>query len=390
MTDWCAMPPMLPARSSQKPSLSDVLRGCIDSVGGNESVLGLPAADRAIVVLADGLGAANLKARAGHARYLFGRLTKRSTGYTVFPSTTAAAIASLTTGELPGIHGLVGYRVRDIDNDRVVNQLTGWDQHMIPERWQLCETLFHRAATSGISSVAIGPRRYSASGFSRAVLRGARYVSAESIAERFASVHTVFSHTDARIVYVYVPELDIAAHATGWDSDGWLRRLEELDAGVAALDARLGTHDGLIVTADHGIVDVPQRSHVIVGDSDGDPLLSGVNHIGGDPRCLQLYLGPSATEHERNLVRERWIAAHDDSAWIFTREDAIGVGLFGSVDNRVTDRIGDVLVAARKNVAFYDGRIVNDPSRGMIGHHGSLTREETAIPVLCFGAFSRV
>jgi len=382
------MSSMLPARSSHQPGLSDILRSCIDSVSGKESPLGLPVVDRAIIVLADGLGAFNLKARAGHARYLAGRLTKRSTGYTVFPSTTAAAITSLTTGELPGAHGLVGYRVRDIDNDRVVNQLSGWDGQMIPERWQRCDTLFERAALDGISCAAIGPQRYNASGFSRAVLRGARYVSAESLAERFDAAHDLLKNTDTRIVYVYVPELDIAAHAVGWESQAWLRRLEELDAAVATSDARLRAREGLIVTADHGMVDIPHHSHIIVGGSGSEPLLDGVQHIGGDPRCLQLYLKPFATQHDRDLVREAWTASQGANAWVLTREDAMDAKLFGRVDDHVTDRIGDVLIAARKKVAYYDGRIENDSSRAMVGQHGSLTEEETAIPVLRFGAFA--
>ncbi len=259
---------------------------------------------------------------------------------------------------------------------------------MIPETWQLSQTLFDYAATVGISSAAIGPRRYSGSGFSRAVLRGARYISAETVADRFATVHDLFRHTDTRIVYVYVPELDMAAHATGWESEGWLRGLEALDAEVAELDSRLGNRDGLIVTADHGIVDVPRRGHVVFGTSDRDHRLDGVRHVGGDPRCLQLYLRASASEAERNVVRDTWSAAHRDIAWVLTREDAISAGLFGSVDKRVTDRIGDVIIAARHGVAFYDGTRENDPSRAMVGHHGSMTREETAIPVLRCGAFS--
>ena len=66
----------------------------------------------AIVWVIDGLGAFNLGARAGHARFLSEARTKRDAARTVFPSTTAAALTSLLTGALPGEHGIVGYRAR--------------------------------------------------------------------------------------------------------------------------------------------------------------------------------------------------------------------------------------------------------------------------------------
>jgi hypothetical protein len=45
-------------------------------------------------------------------------------------------------------------------------------------------------------------------------------------------------------------------------------------------------------------------------------------------------------------------------------------------------RIGGVLVAARKRVAFYDDRAGEDPGRGMVGQHGSLTPDERSVPVI--------
>ena len=65
-----------------------------------------------------GLGAAALRARAGHARTMGG--AAGGAIESVFPSTTAAALATLTTGVSPGQHGLVGYSVLDAEHDRVV------------------------------------------------------------------------------------------------------------------------------------------------------------------------------------------------------------------------------------------------------------------------------
>jgi hypothetical protein len=112
--------------------------------------------------------------------------------------------------------------------------------------------------------------------------------------------------------------------------------------------------------------------------------LEGVRHVAGEPRCLQLHLeaGESADEHAG-----RWRAHEGARAWVATRSEAIEAGWFGEVAPEVLPRIGDVLVAARKRVAYYADP--DDRGRKMIGQHGSLSPDELNIPLLRFGAFGR-
>jgi hypothetical protein len=380
------MPSMLPARQFSTLRLADVLTSSLSSIGGLPNALGLGPANKAVVVLADGLGVSSLRARAGHARFLNSLLTKTSVVDGVFPSTTAAGITTLTTGVAPGQHGLVGYRVRDTDRDRVVNQLTGWDTAMRPETWQRARTVFERAADAGVPAFAIGPRRYTASGFTQAALRGARYVPAESVPDRFAAARHLLDTEPRALVYLYVPELDVAAHAHGWESDRWLAALENLDGAAARFAAGLNADEGLLVTADHGIIDVPATGHVLF---DTVPeLVDGVRHIGGDPRCLHLYLEPGLGSEAAAALADTWRTIEGHRAWVYTREEAIESGLFGDVAPEVLPRIGDVIVAARKLIAYYDSREPNQSARSMVGQHGSLTDEELRVPLIRSGAFS--
>ncbi|CAN5158832.1 alkaline phosphatase family protein [soil metagenome] len=373
---------MLPALKTDGLRLADVLASSLIAVRREPNRLGLPPVDSAIVLLIDGLGGDALKARAGHARTLAGALTGRSVIESGFPTTTAAAIATLTTGVPPGQHGLVGYSVLDPAHDRVVNQLSGWDDRLDPLTWQLVPTLFETASAEGIDAIAIGPERYHDSGFTRAVLRGARYLPAASIADRMNRAAESLRAPGRRLVYVYVPELDQAAHAHGADSAEWVRALESTDAAVAGLVAALGKRDGLLATADHGLLDIPQHAHVLVEG----PLLQGVRFIAGEPRCLQLHLEPGA---DADAVAERWRDAEGHRAWVATRAEAVDAGWFGHVRPEVLPRIGDVLVAARKAVAYYDGRLANGQGRSMVGQHGSWSPAELRVPLLRFGAFGR-
>ena len=77
---------MLPVPADGAPRLTAVLGAALASVAGTRNVLDLPSTSSAVVVLVDGLGASNLRARSGHARTLAGRMAKRDVIRTVFPS----------------------------------------------------------------------------------------------------------------------------------------------------------------------------------------------------------------------------------------------------------------------------------------------------------------
>jgi predicted AlkP superfamily pyrophosphatase or phosphodiesterase len=366
-------------------SLADVLPSCLESLRGEDNRLGLPAANRIVVVLVDGLGAEALRARAGHARTLSS--ASGASIDTVFPTTTAAALASLTTGEQPGQHGLVGYSVLDAANDRVINQLSGWDDRLDPSTWQRRQTLFESAVGEGFSAVVVGPARYSESGFTRAVLRGAEYRSAASIGDRFEVAASWLRESGpAGVLYLYVPELDSIAHGAGWESREWTDRLELVDGEVRRLAAVLGPRDAMLVTADHGIVDVPVSAHLLIDTS--IELIDGIRHIAGEPRCLQLYFEPALSDGARAAVVARWRESESGRAWVLTRDEAIEANWFGDVATEVAPRIGDLLIAARKKVAYYDGRTADKHSLAMVGQHGSWSSAEIRIPLLRFGAFA--
>jgi hypothetical protein len=378
---------MLPGPNRDRTSLADVLPSCIAALSGTENPLGLGRVNRVVVVLVDGLGSASLRARAGHARTLSATTGARETIDTVFPTTTAAALASLTTGVAPGTHGLVGYSVLDAAHDRVVNQLSGWDDRLVPERWQPIPTLFERAVDEGFCAVIVAPARYRDSGFTRAALRGAEYRAAASIADRF-EVATAWLREPGPpgVLYLYVPELDSTAHALGWESAEWTSRLEEVDAEVARFSRALRPADGALLTADHGVVDVPVHAHVLIDTGDG--LLDGVRFVAGEPRCLQLHFEPSFTVDERDALIQRWRDSESHRSWVLPRAEAIAAGWFGATSPEVEPRIGDLLVAARKNIAYYDGRTASAQSQAMIGQHGSWSPAELQVPLLRFGAFA--
>ena len=378
---------MLPARKTHRSSLADVMPSCLASVLGRPNVLALPPVEKAVVLLVDGLGASSLRARAGHSRTLAPLLSKATTIVAGFPTTTAASLATLTTGVQPGVHGLVGYTALDTANDRIVNQLSGWDSGLDPASWQRARTVFEQARDLGLPSFTIGDERYRNSGFTAAVLRGAEYRSGASIADRLDEARRALDSAESALVYVYVPELDQAGHSSGWQSLEWTRQLEAVDAAARAFAATLGRREGLLVTADHGILDVPRLSHVLFDSEPG--LVDGVRFVAGEPRCLQLHFQCDASEQHRAAVIQRWRTVEGDRAVVLSRSEAVESGWFGPVvEAEVAPRIGDILVAARKGIAYYDSRAASQQGRKMVGQHGSWSPDETNVPLLRLGAYA--
>ncbi len=373
------MPTMLPIAKPGAVSLADVLPDSVAAVAGRRGRLGLPAARSAVVIVVDGLGSRALANRAGHARTLLGAHARSID--TVVPSTTAAALTTILTGVWPGRHGLVGYRALDRRRDRVVNQLSGWDDGMVPETWQRSTTVFERIA-GGVDAVAVGPAKFAGSGLTRAILRGAPYVGVDDVAGRFA-VAAERSRTARTLTYVYVPELDKAGHKEGVESTAWTTALEHLDAAVAVLENAVARGTGVLITADHGMLDIAHDAHVRF--SDHLDLMPRVRFVAGEPRFLHLGLDDPGAADE---VAQAWHDRFDDSAWVATAEEGIAAGWFGTdVDPEVRQRMGDVLVAPRKRIAFYDDRVGDDPGRGMVGQHGSLTPEERSVPIIRLGSW---
>ncbi|WP_035748962.1 alkaline phosphatase family protein [Arthrobacter sp. 35W] len=380
--------PALPAAPGYgHASIADVLTSSAAAAGapGFANTLQLPNAPRVCVVLVDGLGKALLKQRAAHAPFLRGVLGSDggrhpATISSAFPSTTATSLTSLGTGVAPGLHGMVGYDVLDPDQDKVVNLLGHWDPGVDPLRWQPYPTVFERL-DGHLPSTTISLPKFASSPMTRAALRGSTFVGAATAHARTEAAAEQMAAHKNMLMYFYWAELDKAGHAHGSSSAQWEHQLEELDAAVKRLATQLPADTLLLLTADHGMVDVAASARV---DYSAHPeLVAGVRHTAGEPRMVHLYLEPDAGEAVRDALVAAWLARFGNKAWVLTRAQAIAAGFFGpEVRPEVAGRIGDVLIAAREPIAFYDTRRVNPSALEVVGQHGSITRAEREVPLL--------
>lgn len=390
------LPDLPPPPAYGRRSVAEVLTSAAASLGvdGFSNTLGLPAAGRVCVVLADGLGRNLLKQKTAHTPFLRSVVQAGQGEVPVwldsaFPSTTAAALASFGTGLSAGQHGMVGYDVLDPDQDKVVNLLGNWDAGVDPATWQPFPTVFERVdGQVDVSTVSLS--QFDGSPMTRAALRGGRFISGITAHARTAAAAEAMAAGGPSLMYFYVNELDKAGHRYGCQSEQWEHQLEELDATVKRLNASLPAGTTILLTADHGMLDVPEPQRI---DFSADPaLVEGVRHTAGEPRMVHLYLEdghPADAAGSRERLLAAWKARFGTRVWAFTRDEAIAGGLFGEVRPAVERRIGDVMIAARDALALYDGRRMRPTAMEVVGQHGSLTKAEREVPLLCFKAEGR-
>lgn len=354
--------------------------------GGEPTAVPLPEGLHAVVVLVvDGLGRRRLDRHADVAPLL-----SAAQGVTLdapFPSTTATSLATIGTGLAPGEHGLTGYSVAVAGDDRPLVVLTwSWDRHdggpdarreVAPERWQPSATAFEHAAASGVEPVTVLRPEFVSSGLTRAALRGGRVVPATGLRDTLrAAMDAAISHRPT-VVYAHHGQLDTVGHLAGPSSDAWLAELATIDQLCAHTAEGLPSGVALVVTADHGMVAVPDEKLVELADR--PQLLEGVRVLTGDFRARQLHARRGAAEE----VLAAWREACGSLAHVLTRDDAIAAGWFGpTVTERVRPRIGDVVVSARVPQAGWVHRDRDLFGGRVPGMHGALTPEEIEVPAL--------
>lgn len=356
-------------------TLADLLPSIAHHLTGHGSdVLELPASHRYVVLLVDGLGDLLLQRAAVSAPFLRERRRRQITSG--IPSTTATSITSIGTGLPPGAHGMVGYSFRE-PGGAIMNALTWNVPGVSPYEIQPHATVLERLSSAGVEVANVSPARFDRSGLTTVALRGAKFFGVADEGDedlRIALTVQAAATGGKSLVYAYERHLDHTGHAAGCESDEWVDELIRIDIFCERLRAALPADVRLIITGDHGMVDVPKDRQIVIEDEPA--LVPDVEHVGGEGRLRQLYVRPGSAVD----VVARWSARLGPDAWVLTREDAIAAGWFGAVSPDVSDRIGDVLVAMATDAAVMTRTLPRELE--LVGMHGSLTPAEMAVPLI--------
>ncbi len=327
-------------------------------------------AESTVLLVLDGLGWDQLHSHADLAPTLMS-MDGRAI-HTVAPTTTATALCSITTGLTPGEHGLVGYRI--VLGGEVMNVL----------RWSVADQQVRRSQPPrsvqpfepflGHRVPVVAQGELQTSPFSEAHLRGCDPVgwrAPSSIAvEAAAQVRA-----GERFVYCYYNGVDKIAHERGF-GDFYDAELRFSDALVADLLDALPAGTALLVTADHGQVQVGDR---VIHPS--PELLGPVSLQSGEGRFRWLH----CAERDIPALVDTAEGEVGDVAWVVTKEEMLDEGWFGpTMAPPIRRRLGDVALCAHEPVSFYEA--ADTGPFELVCRHGSLTSAEVNVPLL--GALS--
>ena len=358
--------------------------GVLGVAGESDRIgLGVDGLHRVAILLIDGMGADLVAARRDVAPFLGGRSERTLTAG--FPSTTATSLASLGTGIPAGEHGIVGYLLAVPDHERLMNPLK-WRlmgegpkvdllKEVVPEQFQPVAASrvqaggggrHHRDPGGADVPGRLGADQGGAAGryFLAQLFVGSPWPRRWSLA---------LGDGDRSLVYAYHGDLDVTGHVRGPNSEAWALELAQIDLMVRLIAERLPAGAAVIVTADHGMVQVDSPI-----DFDRQPeLQAGVRALGGEPRARYVYAEPGAADD----VAAAWRELLGADFTVATRAEAVGWGWFGPrVTSRVAPRIGDVVVVANTDSAVI--RSGGEPLQSrLVGHHGSLTPAEMLVPL---------
>ncbi len=386
-------PPQIPPYGTG--TIAEILPSIVALLSGNDpaaNTLDLPEsltpAGQVCVLLVDGLGQQIILNHPDEAPTLNALATNgvsRSIS-TCFPSTTATSLASFGTGLPAGQHGLVGYTIYPPKLKKVVNLLkfavygksAGGSivRQFNPYELQPHNTAFELALAKGIDTVTIAEPDFATSGLTQAVLRGPRFVGAPKPADVVARVEEEFRPQGRRLVYTYYSTLDRIGHVHGITSPKFETEVGNVDRFVSSLIEALPPGTQLLITGDHGMINILDRDKI---DFDHEPVLQyGVNVLSGEPRMRHVHAKPGAGPE----VLARWKDRLRHEAWVVTGEEAIESGWFGPiVEDRVRPFIGDVIAAFHQPTGVFQTSVDQLQAR-LVGHHGSFTDAETQVPLL--------
>jgi hypothetical protein len=366
------------------------LSHALASLGGVDVVLDAPARqirdaigafDHLVLVLADGLGM-NLVEQLAPDCFLRRNLAFEMRS--VFPSSTAPSLTSLASGLWPAQHGLLGWFV--YLPDRGIQAITLPFRERFTGRplgglgiggdelfsWRALLHDYEREARLLMPS-SIVESEYTSSVAADVPVDGYRTLTlaVERLAQRLKA------EKSPTYTYFYYPKVDSAAHSHGPGSAAVRKEVQGLDRALEELKSRLDGRARIIVSSDHGGIDVDAGGKVLLDPNDRVTSLLKTPPS-GEPRAPIFHVKPGASEDFAEAFRSQY----GEQFALLTTEEVLELELLGPVAPSAIalERMGDFM-------GFNAGReaLIYSIDQGMIemaGFHGGLHPDEVRIPLI--------
>ena len=355
---------------------------------------------RIIVFYIDGVGYDYLKNNSGNGGF-FGRVADKGSlapMTTVFPSTTASASATLSTGLTPMEHLLIEWQMYFHETGALMYTLpfrpvTSAYQKRAAKLnpWDLFygTPIYSRLGEEGVKSYVFVNRAISRGEYSDLVFRGSRVIPHSYLTDCMVNLRKTLENDRSEFyAYVYVESADGAGHEFGPGSDKYTAEVNNISRIIneellKKIDPEAARDVLIIFTSDHGQVDInPERTVYL-------------NNLPGIEESYEVYdnlfIPPTGSPrdvflHIKKEQVDETISRLDDflngKADAIRTDDAVRSGLFGTSEpsQKLFRRIGTGLILPRANETVWH-RFRGMHEMSLLGLHGGLNREEMLVPL---------
>ncbi|MBL6991317.1 MAG: alkaline phosphatase family protein [Bacteriovoracaceae bacterium] len=302
---------------------------------------------------------------------------------TVFPTSTATALTSLYTGKWPCDHGALEWWLYLPDKKRSIITLPFVDRfsrEKLVDLGFVAQDIF--VAPSMFSHFNSEVRIYSHGAIAKSTYSryGAGYQKTygyEQLGEGIdALIHDLHELEERNsFQYLYYHGLDSFIHKNGVTASGVNEILKQIDQQIYRIKQNLPASSKVIITADHGLLDIDSRNTLIL-TSDGplDKLL--IVPPTGSVRVPIFHVKVGKREEFQKIFNE----LYGEHFILLSKEEILSLKLLGpgSFCHATSERIGDFVgIATTDCILQYSKH-----SFKLAAHHGGLTANEVEVPLL--------
>ena len=357
--------------------------------------------DNVILLLCDGFGYNEWKRQSGKG--FVGALSKKGSVRpitTVFPSTTAAALTTVSTGLTPQEHGLPEWfvympelgevmvtlpftRVGDSGRDTLVGSFD-------PRALFDGRTVYQRLGKEGVKCTSLTSRALAETAYTKVSNAGSEIVPYNTASDLTVSLRRLVERARGQnLVYAYWSFVDTIEHiyGPGTDESGVEASIIShafQEGFLSKLDRGAAKRTLIIVTADHGQIAIAPEKTVymnrwgrLIGALErapsGDPIPAW-----GSARDAYMWVREDRLDETEAYLRNKLRGV----ASVLKTEEATGAGLFGinRPSSKFRKRTGNLMVLPHGTKTVWY-RYKRGGEFDLRGHHGGMLPDEMSIPL---------
>lgn len=341
--------------------------------------------DNLVLLLVDGLGYDYVDSSPG-----FYRQHCQTSLTSVFPSTTASSITAFLTGQAPQQHGLTGWftYLEEVGGVGAVLPCTlrGSQEKFSDRGIDIARLYDHPIFFNELEnrSVIVSPNWILDTEFNQSHTGKAETRGYDGMEDMFAQTARCVKETKQKqYIYVYWSEFDHLSHVNGNRSKPVTEHFQQLQKLTEKFLSEIkGTSTLLVITADHGFIDLTPEQRITVNDH---PRMQECLRmpLSGEPRAAYCYLHEDKHEQFVGYVNTHFAKQLD----CIPSQELVESNLYGlgEAHPQLDRRVGDYTLIMKENYIVKDW-LKSEKPFFHYGVHGGVSPQEMFVPLIAMPA----